>query len=242
MENLVPRPASHTNTEISFKPLSEGLGFHPFSDGLPYAPITKTPKPKVPQAAPLMQSALVSSQSESSLKVQVPIVKQEQKSQRQTLPKPSPAPTAVSPEVEAQTIGYRPPRGYLFRRTFAFLIDSFIGFILFGIILGGLLWQQEAGNDFLFNTNAIYVAFVLMAMLNWMFISFQEIFFKTTLGKKTFGLKFDGTPGAILLRSVFFIFSFSLGGIGLLWSLGDRRRRCLHDIFVDLQPVDRGRL
>jgi len=42
-----PRPSSPGSRakkpELSFAPLSEGLGFHPFSDGLPYAPVGKTP-------------------------------------------------------------------------------------------------------------------------------------------------------------------------------------------------------
>lgn len=33
--------------EISFRPITEGLGFHPFSDGLPYAPVVKNSKPQL---------------------------------------------------------------------------------------------------------------------------------------------------------------------------------------------------
>src|SRR3954451_2812491 len=45
MDQKRPPSPSANDTLISFRPVSEGLGFHPFSDGLPYAPMGKNPKP-----------------------------------------------------------------------------------------------------------------------------------------------------------------------------------------------------
>src|SRR4051794_28786408 len=36
--------------ELSFAPITDGLGFHPFSNGLPYAPVTKPATPSSPTA------------------------------------------------------------------------------------------------------------------------------------------------------------------------------------------------
>lgn len=35
---------SDSQHQISFRPITEGLGFHPFSDGLPYAPVAPSVK------------------------------------------------------------------------------------------------------------------------------------------------------------------------------------------------------
>src|SRR5689334_11933992 len=46
MEKQLPPKSSKPTpkNEISFRPLTEGLGFHPFSDGLPYAPVNPSNK------------------------------------------------------------------------------------------------------------------------------------------------------------------------------------------------------
>ncbi len=82
------------------------------------------------------------------------------------------------------------------------------------------------------------VALLFLCVFNWAITTAQEVAFSTSLGKRLFGLALNGSASAIFLRAFFFLPSVGFAGIGLIWALFDRRKRCWHDLVVDLQPTE----
>jgi uncharacterized RDD family membrane protein YckC len=86
------------------------------------------------------------------------------------------------------------------------------------------------------------ISILFFTLFNWALVTAQEIAFGTTIGKRIFGLMIQGNTSAIFLRAFFFLPSLGFCGIGLLWSLFDRRKRCWHDVVVNVQPIEVARL
>jgi uncharacterized RDD family membrane protein YckC len=78
--------------------------------------------------------------------------------------------------------------------------------------------------------------------VHWLLLLVTEVTFMNTFGKRAFGLKLQGTRSAAFLRAFFFVPSALFFGLGIVWSLFDRRKRCWHDHFVDSQPIEVARL
>lgn len=245
-------------TPLRFEPLSEGLGFHPFSDGLPYAPVSKVSiaaraaasasgsgataagparpvrTPSLPTGAPVPQRV--------SHPLRMP------QAQPQAAPAPvwqRPAPAPQRPAEAPQPARFAQPAlgfGYVLKRVFAYLADTIFNLCLCGGALCIALWKLDLSPMLLVNPSVAAVAALFLCFFNWALVAAQEVAFGTSLGKRLFGLAVHGSASAVFLRAFFFLPAICFGGIGLLWALFDRRRRCWHDLVVDLQPVELARL
>lgn len=209
--------------EISFKPLSEGLGFHPFSDGLPYAPSVKQQRPAAPAPARILNTQPVS-------KTIQPVPPQKPVVAAQPAPIVAPQPTE-SVSVEAR-------KWYLMRRVMAYGFDWLSCGGFFAGVLSAFLWESESFYRLLLNPSVFIVTILFFIAFNWLLITFQEVVFKTSLGKKLFKLGFQASGSALLLRAFLFVLSAGFFGLGLFWALVDRKKRCWHDIGLGIQPVE----
>ncbi|MBN21444.1 MAG: hypothetical protein CL678_09180 [Bdellovibrionaceae bacterium] len=216
--------------KIKFKTLSDGLGFHPFSDGKPYTPLKPEAKAKLKSTPSTTGTGAVSAGSPTFVRpkphlYRPPVV---QSSQKSIIP---------PPEVELSiqpTFGY----GYLVKRIFAYLLDlavhSTICALAFGYALHrlGLSWQDfESGQTYL-------LAGAFLFFFSWSLVTMEEIALGTSLGKRIFNLTLIGSASEILIRSFVFLFSLTLGGLGLIWCLFNRDKRAWHDILSEVQPIE----
>ncbi|MGZ3689148.1 MAG: RDD family protein [Bdellovibrionota bacterium] len=234
-------------TEIKFKPLSEGLGFHPFSDGLPYAPITKTgssvrgaPVTPAPMPAPRMGTGATAAGparfvNPRAAQVSVPRVT--------TVPQrrlPEPVVQVAKPSVPAEQENFGAL--YLLKRASAYLVDSLVDVGLCLGALSALLWKQDMSPDLLFSPSVIVVAILFLVVFNWSVVTAQEVMFGTTLGKRLFGLRLQGSAGAIFFRAILFPVGAAFAGLGVFWSLLDSKGRGVHDVASGVQPLEIARL
>jgi len=203
--------------KVEFKPLSSGLGFHPFSDGLPYAPVS----PGTPRKTTIPNTGVGATAAGNPSFVTL-----------RTTPSSPPRPR-VPPVVTEPSFGFI----YLIKRALAYLIDTSLNLALAGGCFAAVLWNQQIQTDSLFNSNVLLIAELFFFVFSWAMITAQEIAFGTTLGKRIFRLTLTGNATTIFLRSFFFLPSLGFIGAGLLWSLFDSKKRCWHDLIVNLQPT-----
>lgn len=252
---------------IDFKPITQGLGFHPFSDGLPYAPVSKTAAR--PQAMPHTPSREMSSGvgavSGGKAEFVYPTAP------RVNVPVASPAAPRVSPQPQVQiqkpaaqkaaafqksvakqtataapapqafaepTFGYV----YLLKRILAYSLDTLLNTSLLATGLSFALLNEDMNPDLLMNPGIVMISILFFTLFNWALVTAQEIAFGTTIGKRIFGLMIQGSTSAIFLRAFFFLPSLGFCGVGLMWSLFDKRKRCWHDVVVNVQPIEVARL
>jgi hypothetical protein len=264
-----------SSSEISFLPVTDGLGFHPFSDGLPYAPIGKSPtrgsgatvagppqisptirnKPSRPEApipqisVPVARPAPQVNSFETPRQPAIP-------GQFSTVHTPSvshvPAATHATPQsilahslppslaqtLKEESFGLL----YLMKRVIAYGLDFGFSLSLCFGALSSFVWIQDTGLDLLFHPSILILMAFTLISFHWFLVTLQEVLFKSTLGKRVFGLTLKGSRPVIFLRAVFFIPSFTFLGMGLLWSLFDRRGCCWHDRVVGIQPCEIARL
>lgn len=135
-----------------------------------------------------------------------------------------------------------PGIGYLFKRVAAYGIDSALNVTLSGVALVFVFMRLGLQYESLLRADAAILTAAFLGVLNWALIAAQEIAFGTSFGKRVFRLALDGSATAIFLRSFFFAASVAFFGVGLVWSVLNRRRRCWHDMIVDLQPIEIARL
>ncbi len=213
--------------KIQFKPMNSGLGFHPFSEGLPYTPISKVfpnhnpaqnPTGAIPLAPP---------------KFNWP---QPQKTQKQALPQVK---MSVIPELSSKHKVSPFSIFYLAKRVLAYVLDMTTHFILGSLGLGIVFWRQNLEPDFLLQPGIFLLLLLFMLVFHWALTTAQEVTFGTSFGKKTFGLFLNGKPGALLWRAVLFIASVSFCGLGLLWAMFRKDKKCWHDVATQLQPLEK---
>lgn len=230
--------------EVKFTALTQGLGFHPFSDGLPYAPVTKTqvtpahPRPKAGNIA--SGTGAVAAGPPSFARVSVPIAPPA--AVVPTITPVKPQPTIALPENPVIAAASKYGFFYLLKRTLAYVLDSFINVTLCIGALGFVLWKQQIQSDLLITPSVILLLGLFLVGFNWALVTAQEVAFGTSIGKRLFGLVLRGSVSAIFLRAFFFLPSVGFSGVGLIWSIFNRRRRCWHDSVVDLQPEEVSRL
>lgn len=230
-----------TKGKIDFKPLSEGLGFHPFSDGLPYAPVNPSNRAgniTRPNPTPQTSRAMLNGAGAVSAGPAQPVLS------RPTAPRVS---VPVAKALEALATSVAQPEaamseaafgfGYLGRRCLAYFIDSALNLGLGFGALAIVLQQQGQSLQGALTPGIAFLTFLLAAVANWALITAQEVGIGTTLGKRLMGLRLSGDPASVFLRAFFFVPSAAFCGLGLLWAIFDRRRRCWHDVVVDLQPI-----
>ena len=220
--------SSKSPGSIEFKPLTEGLGFHPFSNGLPYTPA----KPRVSSngtgavAAGRPQFVY---QPRMATPVATPVLEPQMT-----------APT-LTPSVRLQPQAFTPRKfevpqeGILAFRVLGFLVDTAIHFLLGFLALTLLVWKGPLDNEAI-RSGALTVGVLFLCVLNWALIAAQEVVFKTSFGKRLFGLILrtesdrEPSPIVLLLRAILFVPSTAFAGLGLLWAAFDEKRRCWHDL------------
>ncbi len=237
--------------KLNFTPVSEGLGFHPFSDGLPYAPVgknTKVPAPSAPSTvgtgaiaagpatfvfpkAPLISPPIAPSPSPSAIPSQ-PI-------KQPVLSKPA---EPEAPLAQSQLLEDQPGIVYLLKRVFAWSVDLSLNGIFIAAGWLAALWDQVQEWDFFLQLDQLRTIALIFTVFQWGLITAQEIAFQTTFGKRLFGLKVEGSPGARLIRSLLFFPSLLLSGVGILWALFDSKKRCWHDRASGTRVIEIARL
>ena len=204
------------DTPLSFKPLTEGLGFHPFSDGLPYAPLRKNRTPTtgggaVAAGPPSFARPTKLNQATQKAETDKPLLREE-------------------------TFGF----SYLFKRMIAYFIDSFFNISVCVIALTYILIHEDIRIESLvIGPDLAFLIVTFLFVFNWALITAQEVTFRSSLGKRIVSLQLSGSSASkLLLRSFLFILSGFFCGIGLLWGLFDKQKRCWHDVVTDIQPVN----
>lgn len=232
---------SNPERPIEFQAINSGLGFHPFSDGLPYAPVSKaqprpTPHPftrtrELPQKALSEGAGAVSAGRPEFVlpkKVSVPVA-----------PKIDTKKAApIAPVFSEVRYGFF----YSFKRLMAYSLDSILNISLLVTGLSFGLLNQDLSPDMLLSPGVILASLFFIGLFNWAIMSAQEVAFGTSIGKRVFGLALQGKTSTIFLRALLFLPSMAFCGAGLLWAIFDSRRRCWHDLVVDLQPNEVARL
>jgi hypothetical protein len=216
--------------EISFKPITNGLGFHPFSDGLPYAPLGKNSKQIVTQG-----TGAVSAGSPKIIlpkpRQQLPVIETQGETQGET-----PDPEVPSREPQ-QNFGW----SYMGIRILAYFFDFSLGSLL---VVGAVLsfsWKTGLKLEEFLDLGLPRIAILLFLFLIWTWITLQEFVFKVSLGKALFGLKLTGSRFGILVRALVFPISIASGCVGIFWALIHGSRSCWHDILTGIQPQERDR-
>jgi hypothetical protein len=214
------------NQQINFKPVTDGLGFHPFSDGLPYAPIGKTYQPKYTRSE---GAGAIAAGSPSF------VFPGDTSALRSSLKKTtSPVGDSTARLEMAPAFGII----YLSKRALAYLFDSGLNISLCAGALSAALIKYGFGPEALFAPGVAFFSFLFLLTFNWAIITAQEVAFGTTVGKRLFGLALSGSGSAVFLRAFFFVPSLGFCGLGLLWGLLNQKKRCWHDVVVDLQPIE----
>jgi hypothetical protein len=264
-------PKNQNSNEILFRPLSDGLGFHPFSDGLPYAPVGKNPKantqsppaagnlssgagataagpPRIAQAAKGAAGRLGAPERSSEVpRISVPVAKPERELSRPGIPPsltqtPAERKGLVSPSQKVQLPQPVFGMAYVTKRVLAYWVDFMMSLGLCSGILSSLVLIQDLDTSVLAQTSVLFVLCIFFLGFHWFLMMIQEVVFKSTLGKKIFGLAFRASSTILFLRAVFFIPSIACLGLGIFWCLIDRQRCCWHDRLVRAQPLEVARL
>jgi len=148
----------------------------------------------------------------------------------------SAAPVAPAPRLELQK-----PFGwsYLPLRMIAFGIDVAVHLSAAALALIGAF--AGLGNEpyAIFESGVLEPALLAILATAWVMATAQEVILGTTPGKRIVGLKLHGSGAAIFMRAFFFAPSCLFLGVGLLWALFNRERRCWHDVAADVQPMYR---
>ena len=221
MANNIP------DTDLNFRPLSDGLGFHPFSDGLPYAPTQKTPPPRASYGSGAVSAGrpifIHSPTSAPKPLVATPV---------QVVATPAPTFALESLRSTDTSYGF----GYLAKRVIAYGLDTAFNLAICLGALSTVLFKKDFSRETLTNPGILILAVLFLAFCNWGITTAQEVGFGTSLGKRVFGLSLRGTGMAAFMRALYFIPSICFAGIGLIWSVFDSKKRCWHDIASGLQP------
>lgn len=203
--------------KIKFKAISSGLGFHtlPESTAIPATPI---------QPLPMRSSGAVSAGPARPVPAAF--------TPKPTLPAPTPA-LAAEPIVE---------RNLLWQRGTAYVLDTLLYWSLCAalLLLASLLLRVEISQFAAPEFIGLSVAF--LAVFSWSVIAAQEIVFGTTLGKRLFDLRLEGSPIRILFRAILFLPTLLLAPITLIFALQDHRFRALHDRLSGVVPFESARI
>jgi uncharacterized RDD family membrane protein YckC len=249
---------------LGFHPFSDGLPYAPMSktqtskatpssgSGAVVAGPASFVPPTRPSAVTAGANAAAAARSQAP-RISVPVARSTapqpqsllQKSQPQQKTSTTPKP-AVQQRLEVSGLAAQlEPSfgiGYLIKRLFAYLLDTSFNLALCSGALSLALWKQDLSPELLLNPGIVLIAILFLAVFNWAITTAQEVAFGTSIGKRIFGLALNGGTSAVFLRAFFFLPSICFGGLGLIWALFDRRKRCWHDMVVDLQPIEIAKL
>jgi hypothetical protein len=128
---------------------------------------------------------------------------------------------------------------YVVKRVTASLIDLFINSTLCTLLLSIPVLRLDFNPLEIFQAQNGQVGFLFAAFLfivSWTLVTAQEVVLGTSLGKKMFRMKLEGGSVRIFSRAILYLLFLAPAGLGLITSLFDKKKRCLHDILSNLQP------
>jgi uncharacterized RDD family membrane protein YckC len=126
---------------------------------------------------------------------------------------------------------------YLGLRVLAYGIDLAFHLSLSALALWGLLVAMGYEATVVFENGVMEMSLLSILIAGWVLMTAQEVALGSTPGKRIVGLKLQGSAATIFIRSFFFSLSLLFFGLGLVWALFNRQRRCWHDLAADLQPT-----
>lgn len=237
---VAPKPSS--TALVSTRPGNAGSGAvaagpSSFRYPAPRVSVPVAAQPGGPHQEPSLQAQPERSRTRLAPSVQQAIPTRSASPSKAAVPSPHTQLQAFLSETQTR-LGF----GYMLKRIIAYLLDSTVNCALLAGGLSLALWNQNVNPDLLMNPGVIVISTLFFALFNWALITAQEIAFGTTLGKRLFRLALHGTTSAIFLRAFFFLPSMGFCGIGLLWGLMDRQKRCWHDLVVNIQPIEIARI
>ncbi|RYZ65323.1 MAG: RDD family protein, partial [Proteobacteria bacterium] len=141
---------------------------------------------------------------------------------------------APAPEVYGVRMHYS--FSYSFQRLFAWVIDSAFNLSVAATVLSFAILKTELLSLPPHSNFSLALMGVFLFLCNWAAIAGQEVAFGTSLGKRVFGLRIPGTGTDAFIRAMAFIPSLLIGGLGIVMSVFDSRKRCLHDRLAGAQP------
>ncbi len=247
--------------KLKFEPITEGLGFHPFSDGLPYAPTSTAPTAKRPPsemgtgAVAAGPATFVTNSSPRRVSVPVatpkPVLEPRMPAAplmpaqpgRSTIVARTGMSAHAAPKAQLET-RFESSYGfvYLLKRVLAYALDTVLNITLCATALSMALVNQNIAPEELLSPGVVLMATLFVTIFSWALVTAQEVAFGTSVGKRVFGLAIEGGASAAFLRAFFFLPSAGFAGLGLLWAVFDRKRRCWHDLVVDSQPIEIARI
>ena len=150
-------------------------------------------------------------------------------------------PVVQQPAVAPTSVQSQPaPVGviYVFQRLIAYCLD--LGINLFLAVTGfcAILIIYQIKLDLISNPTGLMLILLFSIVFHWTLMTAQEVVFGTTIGKKLFRLKLVGSELRIVMRSLLFIPSLLLGGLGLLPAIFGSKHRGLHDSISGITPVN----
>lgn len=235
---------NRSDSSLNFSPITDGLGFHPFSDGLPYAPVTKASKsietPRYSDQARYSTGAGAVAAGAPTFARDVP------RPARVSVPRSATVSPAAGPAAQTQAVAPQVEARYgvlyMLKRVLAYLLDTALNTAICAAALSTVLVRQDLNPETLLSSSVVVLFSLFLVFFNWALVTAQEVAFGTTVGKRIFGLVIRGSTSATFLRAFFFLPSLGFAGLGVLLAVFDRKRRCWHDVVVDLQPTEVARL
>ena len=255
-ESVLMTESSPKGDSLQFKPINEGLGFHPFSSGLPYSstvknvvkntaknPVSKPAAGAVAAGPPRFAKSIPSTRMAGSPSPEI-----SPSALHAPIPKPPSHPQSIQPTATPVVTPHPVPMlsipaelgfGYLTKRILAFCFDITFNLCLTAGATLTVLWFTGSDSSAPVTDDTWLMGVLFFLVLNWMMMTIEEVFFKTTPGKKLLKLRFeDASAGMLLLRAFAFPVSIFFFGFGIAWALFDSRKRCWHDLASKIQPVE----
>jgi uncharacterized RDD family membrane protein YckC len=253
---------------LGFHPFSDGMPYAPVTKAAPVKPrenplpVFQAPKPVAPQAraaAPSLPSRPIfhppgqpTAPYAARAGAQAPsgaTAAGAPRYARVSVPVAAPSPLVlkhgpimiqddVDEDLDLLGVGEHYGLGYLAKRVLAYSLDTAINLGLCAGAMLASLWKQGMSSELIWNPGVLLLVGLFLTVFNWAVITAQEVAFGTSAGKRVFGLAIDGPTSRVFLRSLFFLISAGFCGVGLFWAVANPRKRCWHDLVVDLQPIE----
>lgn len=237
------RPGYRENQELrKLKPQAEGVGA--VAAGRPSFVIPqRITSPRI-DPTPLEKQKTLLRQPEiapSSLLKDIPLTPKKLANVTFNHPEKAPQKTQAF-TAEPTQIEDKPGLLFLVKRTLSYLIDTLVNVSLCSAIVAATFWALQIHPGRIVSMEFILLSVLFLGVFSWSLITAQEVAFHTSLGKRLFRIEVDAPGTTLLLRSLFFLISLSMLGLGLFWALFDKKRRCWHDIITDSSPMEIARL
>lgn len=131
----------------------------------------------------------------------------------------------------------------LFRRLFAIFYDSFLLIAILFIVTA--IANAMNNGEAIEPGNHLYPVYVITVfILSYLYFAWFWMHGGQSLGMKTWQIKLQGSDNGKIgwkttaIRFVSAIFSWGFFGLGFLWALFDKKKRCWHDLTSHTVLID----